>query len=492
MTALDEEYVYNPLSRATYEAIAFNAVGRASEVNNLSAYGLSHSTGNSGWSVGFMQWDFGQPGRGARADDMLTRYQQWAPESQRFGDAELDSLSRRLQTRGQVGNALTVDERSNLNGFLRSDEGRAFVGELDAQQVERKWIRIGQPLSEVQWIRDLSEIDPEQVAEIVAMTSKLYNQNEIRGSRLIQHLQDNTLTSAQTGDWIGTDGIEGLNPAARAVIVSGRDKALVGARLMNALETGDGQISRMWRDEVHGNGNVGLTINFNTNASVQLLDKVMRDPVNGGALRAQLEGDAPARRILMEGGAAETARVELDRAGELTVRSPNGVESVLTPAGWIRRPVQDREQPGQGLGGRHQGEGEQPRGVQQRDPQAHNFPGNNRDYPLFAAIRQQLPDGIADEKLAFIVLQAKQHGINHVDRLDKVLVHEGSVWISGKTIGEWAKVDLSSQAPSLQDTLRQSETIELQRTQQFARDQQEDRHLNQAAQEQGSRTRTLG
>jgi len=49
-----DEYVYDPLDRTTFEVIAYNAVGRGSEINTLPAYKLTHSTGQSGWSVGLM------------------------------------------------------------------------------------------------------------------------------------------------------------------------------------------------------------------------------------------------------------------------------------------------------------------------------------------------------------------------------------------------------------------------------------------------------
>lgn len=75
---MTQGYVYDALSRESFEVLSYNAVGRASEVNLGAAYALQHSTGNSGWSVGIMQWDFGQPGRGAAAEDMLNRYAQWA------------------------------------------------------------------------------------------------------------------------------------------------------------------------------------------------------------------------------------------------------------------------------------------------------------------------------------------------------------------------------------------------------------------------------
>src|SRR3546814_16818953 len=78
---------------------------------------------------------------------------------------------------------------------------------------------------------------------------KLYNQNEVRGGRLIAHLQDNESSAEQTRDWIGTDGIRGLNPNARVAVVSGRDNAIAGARLMGALEqgrSGDRRVGAGW------------------------------------------------------------------------------------------------------------------------------------------------------------------------------------------------------------------------------------------------------
>jgi hypothetical protein len=342
----EDNYTYNPLERRTYEAIAYNAVGRGSEINTYPAYGLVHSTGNSGWSVGIVQWDFGQPGRGQKVDELLDGYQAWAQQGQRFNDQEIDSLSRRLQTRGQVGNVLTADEQTRLNTYLRSDTGREFVDSLNREQIERKWDNVGQPLSQIGWLQRLSARDPEQAAEIVAMTSKLYNQNENKGGELVRHLQQNELSSDQTYRWIGNEGVQRLNPAATAAILSGRDGALGGIRLMNALETGDGQLSRAWRDTVHTNGNVGLTQNFNTDANVQLFDAMMRNPASGERIRAMTEDGVPAQRTVISGINAlarqEIARTELSQQGVLTVRSPAGVENHLTPDGWV--PAQQQQQ----------------------------------------------------------------------------------------------------------------------------------------------------
>jgi hypothetical protein len=238
-----------------------------------------------------------------------------------------------------------------LNAYLRSDPGREFVSSLNQEQVAKKWTNVGEPLSRIEWLTELRQSDPAQATEIVAQAMKLYNQNEVRGGRLIEHLENNELTSEQTHDWIGTDGIRGLKPNARAAIVSGRDGAIAGAQLMNELEQGDGRLSQAWRREVHESGNASLYANFNSHPDVQLLDAMMRNPSAGKTILGYVEnGEAP-RRVTVRGidrdAALEMSRVELTREGELTIASPMGNTYQMTPEGWSRDgiPMQGR-QPG--------------------------------------------------------------------------------------------------------------------------------------------------
>lgn len=340
---MTQEYRYDPLDRTTYEAIAYNAVGRSSEIGTYPALALSHSTGNSGWTVGAVQWDFGQPGRGGKVVDLLAGYQAWAGAGQRFTDREIASLTTRLQTRGQTGNALTNDEQTRLNAYLRSDPGRSFVNELNHEQIQRKWTRIGEPLSQIEWLQTLRETDPAQAAEIVAVTSKLFNQNEDKGGQLIRHLQSNEMTSADTVAWIGNEGIRGLRPSARVAIVSGRDNALHGIRLMNDLELGEGRLSEAWHREVHINANGSLSLDFNRNPDIQLLDAMMRNPTASARIMAHVDDGGPARSVVIAGidadAAREMARVELTRQGVLTVCSPGGDTFEMTREGWNRNGV---------------------------------------------------------------------------------------------------------------------------------------------------------
>lgn len=328
-----EEYKMNEtyLDQNRFAAIAYNAVGRASEVNNLNAYQLQHSIGNSGWSVGFMQWDFGQgPVRQEKVDDFLQRYQANAAPTDRFSPAQLESLETRLKTRGQTGNALTPIEQTRLNGFLRSDEGRAFVAELDGVQLQRKWDNVGEPLSRMDWLQTLGETQPGEVDKIVAMTAKLFNQNEIRGGRLLEQLRDHPMSADETREWIRSVGVDGLNAAAQRAIRSGCDNAYAGAELLSRLEASPTIAGRAWREEIHGQSNPSLSQRFSTNPNAQLLDKMFRDPVNGGILLDKMaQGTQSPFRIP---GTSESASVSLDTEGVVTT-SLNGRSHRITPDG---------------------------------------------------------------------------------------------------------------------------------------------------------------
>lgn len=329
---------YNPLERDTFDAIALNAVGRASEIEGFPAYRLSHSTGNSGWSVGAVQWDFGQPGRGGKVGDLLQGYQAWAAPTERFSAAEIESLSRRLQIRGQSGNELSAREQERLGDYLVSDRGRAFVDGLNSEQLDRKWKNVGQPLSNVAWLRGLAKEEPAEAAAIVAMTTKLFNQNERKGKALIRQLDAGEMDAAEVKQWIGISGVEGLSAPAKAAILSGRDKTLAGIGLVNALEASDGRLGRAWREQIHERGNPGLTADFNRNPDVQLLDAMLRNVSAGQRILAHVDAGAPAANVTIAGvneaARREMARVTLSKEGLLSVESPDGDTHRMTGAGW--------------------------------------------------------------------------------------------------------------------------------------------------------------
>ena len=56
-------------------------------------------------------------------------------------------------------------------------------------------------------------------------------------------------------------------------------------------------------------------------------------------------------------------------------------------------------------------------------------------------------------------------GILRVDQLQSVTSHQDSVWIVGQTPGFRVKVDLSETVPPLQESIRQSQALDTQRSQ---------------------------
>lgn len=345
MTQLDRD-VHDPLSRQFFEVIVYNAVGRASEVNTYPAFALSHSTGNSGWSTGIVQWDFGQPGRGHKVAELLEHYQAWATGPARFDAGQLASLELRLQRRGQVGNALDAGERSRLNEYLRSGDGRSFVEGLNREQVDYKWERIGQPLAATPWLSGLAARDPAAAVEIATMAAKLFNQNEVRGRRLLSHLQQHPLSPDGTADWIGTSGVAGLTVNARSAILSGRDQARAGAALLADLQYGTSAVSDRWR-EVVARGDAALSTGFDFNPDLQLFDAMLRNPRQGQKILDAIEGAPPQSPIRIRGINAlareEMADVQAGPGHGLVITTTRSTGYALDDGRWsLARPLDAR------------------------------------------------------------------------------------------------------------------------------------------------------
>jgi len=84
------------------------------------------------------------------------------------------------------------------------------------------------------------------------------------------------------------------------------------------------------------------------------------------------------------------------------------------------------------------------------------------DYPLFAALRRQLPQVLSDDVVAHAMVQAKQGGISRESQLNQAVLHNGQVFIVGHMPGDRAKVDVSGPVPSMDETLRRSQTLDQQ------------------------------
>lgn len=134
-----------PLTTNELKAVAYFAVGVTSEGSDAGrdvAYRLSFAgnvrnglmapVGNSGYSFGTLQIDLGQHPEVAR--DMLDGYQRWAATQPDRATVELtpNAYDATLESLQRTGREMTAArardiDRTNINRFLTSDQGKAFL-----------------------------------------------------------------------------------------------------------------------------------------------------------------------------------------------------------------------------------------------------------------------------------------------------------------------------------------------------------------------------
>lgn len=84
------------------------------------------------------------------------------------------------------------------------------------------------------------------------------------------------------------------------------------------------------------------------------------------------------------------------------------------------------------------------------------------DARLFSKIRDSVPGQVPDEQIALATLRAKQAGITDESKLQTATLAGDSLWLVGNTPGFRERINLSEQAPTLQDTVQQTQTFNAQ------------------------------
>jgi len=258
-------------------AAAYFAVGVTSEGSNAGrdvSYRLSFAgnvrngvmdpVGNSGYSFGTLQIDLGQHPDVAR--QMLDSYQRWATTQPDRAAVELtqatyDTTLEALQRTGRQMRAAGAHDidRSNINRFFASDQGKAFVHSLDTQHVNgvtaEDAVR-GNGDSALERLRrtDAYRNAPEEdQAQLAGMFMKLQNQaGNGQWPGIMRRVEAGTLTSPND---VKT-AIDALLPNQRNgdpdYIQSGADNTLRGVAVFNALRNAspDNPLSQAWTNVV--------------------------------------------------------------------------------------------------------------------------------------------------------------------------------------------------------------------------------------------------
>lgn len=95
------------------------------------------------------------------------------------------------------------------------------------------------------------------------------------------------------------------------------------------------------------------------------------------------------------------------------------------------------------------------------------------DQAMFAKIREGIPASVSDDHVAQATLAAKRDGMTDASKINQVAMVGDKLWVEGTVPGHRAAVDVSQQAPALQDTAQQSQAFNQQRDLQLAQDAQQ-------------------
>lgn len=244
------------LTDAEIRATLYFAVGVTSESGN-NAYRLVlagdnprtprlEPADNSGYSIGTIQTDLGQHyqphvrGGDNVPRDLVDAYQAWARRT--HPDWVLDDTQRAQtiadlgrkgdEVQAQHGRPLDAVVKSHIDTFLAADAGITWVHDRDVAQIDKLMREAIPSLTQSQLYRNAGS--DEQV-RLVAMVGKLHNQNERLAAPVLRNLAGNRYTSeaALSG---AIDAVSSRHPD---YFETGRDAALRGAAVVNALRNSD-------------------------------------------------------------------------------------------------------------------------------------------------------------------------------------------------------------------------------------------------------------
>ncbi|HZF98078.1 MAG TPA: hypothetical protein VEY92_07515, partial [Pseudoxanthomonas sp.] len=243
----------NPtLSDAELRAAIYFAVGVTSESGNkayrLVVAGDRPSTprlepaDNSGYSIGTIQTDLGQHYQPNNPEgenvprDLVNAYQAWARRERPRSVLTEQEVERTVADLGRNGNQIRAQNgrpldgkiKSNIDAFLASDAGITWVHDWDVEQVGKLMREVVPALRQSDVYRNASLDDQVRLA---AMVTKAYNQNENLAGPLLERLRNNRYESLSDVN----SAIDGLSRPTGDYFESGRDRALQGADVVNAL-----------------------------------------------------------------------------------------------------------------------------------------------------------------------------------------------------------------------------------------------------------------
>lgn len=237
-------------------ATLYFAVGVTSESGNA-AYRLAvagdnprtpllEPAGRSGYTIGTIQTDLGQhyqpnvPNGENVPRDLITAYQNWAQTNQPTLVLTRQQVDQSIADLGRDGLEIVRDGRrpldaeikARLDTYLATDAGISWVHDRDVAQIDKIMDHAIAPLQRSTLYQNASLDDQ---VKLTAMIGKVFNQNEALAAPLIRNLENNQYNSVTD---VNT-AIDGIVKKEGDYFETGRDSALLGANVLNALRNAD-------------------------------------------------------------------------------------------------------------------------------------------------------------------------------------------------------------------------------------------------------------
>jgi hypothetical protein len=300
-------------------AIAYDAMGRGSETGQYAAFrltlagsvsnGLAYPLQNSGYTVGFFQWDFGSKGLQS-AKDLVNAYNQWANQTNQISDVTSTANLIIQHGSGLTGQPYFPDTETGkqINEFLSTDAGKTFVMQLQERQYLGSLAPVMQQVTTSAAFANMSDDDARTTLAIFA---KIKNQSGSVSQKLTGLLANANTTLDNIIDKISE--VYGTN----GNVIDGVNHTIDGAALYNRLQNSNSAIGQLWRGQQDIDPT--LTQNFSGNASAQFFDACFRNPAAASSLLDKAEAGKGALIPLAAQAPGETRFAGITTDGNLFV-----------------------------------------------------------------------------------------------------------------------------------------------------------------------------
>jgi hypothetical protein len=293
--------------------ILYNAVARSGEVGTSSAFTLQVAAsynsktgavavaGNSGYSLGLFQYDFG-----ARSDikdphpqlvaihSLIDSYNAWAAGNGQapLTSGEQDRLTADLTARGNKlnGNVHQLKARymppgdalrTKIDRFLTSDAGMQYVHQLDNSVLNTSpgndgLLPFAQRVATSQTIQNMSDKDGEYA---IATLSKVFNQNQTVGKKILDNLNGRSMDFEQFNAYIASEiAHSGVSASSKQSLSTGVAATVRGMKLIDDIRSSP-TLGPLWSATV--SQDPSLESNFSKSPATQLFDAMLRNPAAG-------------------------------------------------------------------------------------------------------------------------------------------------------------------------------------------------------------------